>query len=333
MELLKDAYIYCFKLKDQIIYIGKSHQPIVDRLDQHLTQCHNEKLKEYLKSDFPPVFEIIYESHNEITEEILKSIERSYIETLQPECNVLGVTKPYDLFESKDKGKKSLGWADVLAKKKTLSDQDLDVIIHNNPQIKSVLLITIKDEVEKMKEIFQKEDKYTPSDDEITRYIKKAYEAYYGKLNDFNSRKYYNPETGHFQQKAWFVRNKETTKCRCLTNYEKQKGFKNTEEEELVQGRILYRYGDDNYVYSLIDSIIEIIKDKKVKSQFDDELIDLYQEISSIDYYLSREDHLSLYFPFTYAMISDEDGKQSVIYTAPLAEAALDHYMHKKDCD
>ena len=136
MELLENAYIYCFKQEGKIIYIGKIHQEINQRLYQHLHNCHNDKLKAYLESSNPPTFEIIYESHNKITEETLCSIEQSYIETLKPECNILGVTKPYDYFTKKK---------NIIQTKyqKGITEEEINSILSSNPQIYNAQLIIL----------------------------------------------------------------------------------------------------------------------------------------------------------------------------------------------
>lgn len=236
MELLKNAYIYCFKNQDKIIYIGKTHQLINNRLKQHLTHCHNKKLKEYLQSQNPPTFEIIYESHNKITEEILCSIEQSYIETLKPKCNILGVEKPYDLFKKKS----SIDHFNINNK---ISDIDVEIIMENNPQIKEVRLESIFNIIHNVNP--GQENKISEQ-----RAVNKVLESYYGKLNDFNKRDYYHPITGNFQQKVWCAI-EQNNQLRFLTNEEKYFN-ESSSNIKITQARLLFHYYTDEEYQSIV---------------------------------------------------------------------------------
>lgn len=280
-EILENAYIYCFELDNKPIYIGKTHQKVEDRLEQHLVNCHNKKLKEYLLSENPPQFKILYESHNMITEEILSSIEESYINTLKPECNVLGITKPYNLFEPKQ----ALNTAEVLNKKCSYTLQDLIVLFNNNPQIKDVCLFDISSKCSTRRE---------------KECMSEALEQYYGKLNEFNRRDYYNKDSGCFQQKVWAVKENESGEIRFLTDEEKLHGV-SEKDGKAVLVRALFRYYTD-----------EEYKDKS----------DYLRR-----WYINNQDHLSLYFPLGYIQLNScED---SIVYKQPLQEAYYDYFDNK----
>lgn len=328
MELLKDAYIYCFKDNDRIIYVGKSHQPILNRLEQHLKNCHNEDLKKYLKSDSPPTFEIIYESHNEITEDVLKSIEKSYIETLKPECNKEGVIFPYGAYSNI---KKHLGVDDILNNKNTVSDQDIDIILKNNPQIAECKLLNVNDEVERIEQL---KDCPDMSKESGKRYLKKALEEKYGKLNNFNEKKYFNPYSGDFQQKAWVVRNKETKELRFLTNDEKLNGLKSKDgKETITQCRILY--------HTLpVEELCEVAADlghfsDKAFLEKDLDLGMYYAELSFCMWEVIKcKDYYSLYFPLKVIKIYDnleDEQKFSLAYDNPLLIWAYEQSCKRKE--
>ena len=292
MELLENAYIYCFKQGDKILYIGKTHQKIEQRLNQHLNHCHNDKLKKYLESDTPPIFEVVYESHNQITEEILCSIEQSYIETLKPECNILGVIKPYDYFKKKDI---NINKVDSNPRKNCVTEEEINAIMNSNPQISECRLITIAT----MVFIVCPEN---INDTREQRRARHALDVYYGKLNDFNKRDYFNQATGAFQQKTWCVQDKEYN-VRPLTWEEKYGNKKIGEDEKIIQGRLLFSYwSDEEYENKLIDYTLAMLDmdDNDPKKKLDYQL-----DCMRLQAYFEDPDHLKKYYPLKVIINSD----------------------------
>lgn len=104
-EIKENAYIYGIRINDEMVYIGKTFRPIAQRLEEHaLLNAHNQELEEAMKKNNYD-FVILYESHNIISNEELEQIERTLIENIKPKYNILGVTKPYNLYATKEKYK------------------------------------------------------------------------------------------------------------------------------------------------------------------------------------------------------------------------------------
>lgn len=313
MELLENAYIYCFKLDDKYLYIGKTHRTPEKRLKEHLTRCHNEKLKKYIDNT-AVTFQILYESHNQITEEILNTIEESYITTLQPECNILGIEKPYDLFSRKTV---SLDIIEELKKKKTIAEEDADQLLRDNPQIKVIQIHCPQDDLELMME---EDELKNISKNEIARYLRQARESKYGKLNDFNKREYFNPETGSFQQKAWCIRNSKTKEKRFLTLDEKINGLSEENKnigDEIVQCFLIYFYRTEEEIK---DELIKILMDDNI-----DELDKIWINIGYKKILSSRDNFLNTFYPFEYIKIEHPNtpGKYGLGYPSKMMEAIL----------
>lgn len=139
MELLENAYVYSIKIDNEVVYIGKTYQPLMDRIEEHVLRCHNAELKEAMLHN-KYEFHIVYESHNTITSDILNSIEEAFITQLQPKYNKCGITMPYNLFTPKEVFSGG-GIASQLALKKYYTQQDTQQLLLQNFALKSILLI------------------------------------------------------------------------------------------------------------------------------------------------------------------------------------------------
>lgn len=140
MSLLENAYVYGIKINNETVYIGKTYQPLMDRIEDHVLQCHNTELKDAMLHN-KYEFYIIYESHNAITSEILNTIEEAFITQLQPKYNKCGVTIPYNTFTPKTAFSGG-GIASQLALKKYYTQQDIQQLLLQNFAIKNVILVS-----------------------------------------------------------------------------------------------------------------------------------------------------------------------------------------------
>lgn len=106
----KNAYIYGIKIDGELVYIGKTIRDLKERISEHINESLNLKSnnsqKDYLykamrEANYGYKFEILYESHNVISNYDLEGIEKSMIENIKPKFNYEGVKVPYRF--SKDK--------------------------------------------------------------------------------------------------------------------------------------------------------------------------------------------------------------------------------------
>ena len=80
--------IYRFWRSNKIIYVGETTlQTLKVRLKNHLYNCHNELLKNWIKSSFTLQFDfcIMYDKKE------IKLMEDKLIKQLQPDCNKKGI--------------------------------------------------------------------------------------------------------------------------------------------------------------------------------------------------------------------------------------------------
>mgnify|MGYP007101843826 CR=1 FL=1 len=249
------------------------------------------------------------------------SIEKSWIETLKPECNKEGVLFPYGGYKTLKEKNKELGLSDIMAKKKSYSDYEIDGLLRSNPLIKEYSIIVLEDIIQKEKQYYRKDK--IPSNAYIRRKINKELELIFGKLNDFNEKQYFNEQTGDFQQKVWIVRNKETKELRFPTQKEKLYGFKKGEDEELRQGRILFYNRNKEELYEYMTFIYnKQIACYKIldKDEFLDYSIWVSFILDSIAEIIKIDNPQRLYFPLKMANISGGDNTKGVYYVDTLIE-------------
>ena len=115
--LLKDAYIYGIYKGNSLVYIGKTHRPIMLRIKEHIDGINDGVEGFYSKMDGMDNvhFKILFESHNGIIERELECIEKTFIEFFKPAFNVEGVQTEYEFKE----------------KPRTISERFLDEKIDN----------------------------------------------------------------------------------------------------------------------------------------------------------------------------------------------------------
>lgn len=106
----KNAYIYGIKIDGELVYIGKTIRDLKERISEHINESLNLKSnnsqKDYLykamrEASYGYKFEILYESHNIISNHDLECIEKSLIENIKPKFNYEGVKVPYRFSEDK----------------------------------------------------------------------------------------------------------------------------------------------------------------------------------------------------------------------------------------
>lgn len=100
--LLKDAYIYGIYKGNSLVYIGKTHRPIMLRIKEHIDGINDGVEGFYSKiGGMNNVhFKILFESHDGIIERELEYIEKTFIEFFRPIFNIGGVKTEYK-FEEK----------------------------------------------------------------------------------------------------------------------------------------------------------------------------------------------------------------------------------------
>lgn len=100
--LLKDAYIYGIYKGNSLVYIGKTHRPVMLRIKEHIDGINDgvEGFYSRMNGMDNVHFKILFESHNGIIERELEYIEKTFIEFFKPIFNVEGVQTEYE-FEEK----------------------------------------------------------------------------------------------------------------------------------------------------------------------------------------------------------------------------------------
>lgn len=99
----KNAYIYGIVINEEIVYIGKTKRPIIQRKHEHEKSAAKimnveSQQQEYLYKamrENPYEFVILYESHGEISNFQLQCLECGYINYYKPRFNYEGVQIPY----------------------------------------------------------------------------------------------------------------------------------------------------------------------------------------------------------------------------------------------
>ena len=106
----KNAYIYGIKVDGELVYIGKTYRDLKERISEHiecmLDESINNSQQNYLykamrECEIGYKFELLYESHNVISNYELETIEKSLIENIKPKFNYEGVKVPYRFSEDK----------------------------------------------------------------------------------------------------------------------------------------------------------------------------------------------------------------------------------------
>ena len=252
-QLLENAYIYKIIISDEVVYIGKTYQPILNRIDEHVQRCHNKELKDAMLHNYY-TFEIIYESHNTITSDILNSIEESFIAQFKPKYNKCGVTLPYNSYSSKPIFSGG-GIATQLSKKHYYSDQDIDQVLVQNAQV-SAAYICCKDEYSTL--FFG--SKFA---DLSQKYQEECLEYSFGKVNKFNQMTSYG-KIG-FRQSSYCVKDK-TGNIRFPSVEEKLKGIK---KEELLHCHIVFLFKTKEEYRDAYSKLLQI--DSSDKSNWSEE--------------------------------------------------------------
>lgn len=100
--LLKDAYIYGIYKGNSLVYIGKTHRPVMLRIKEHIDGINDgvEGFYSRMNGMDNVHFKILFESHNGIIERELEYIEKTFIEFFKPIFNIEGVQTEYE-FEEK----------------------------------------------------------------------------------------------------------------------------------------------------------------------------------------------------------------------------------------
>lgn len=212
-QLLENAYIYKVVINNEVVYIGKTYQPILDRIDEHVQRCHNKELEEAMLHNYY-TFEIVYESHNDITSEVLNSIEEAFITQFQPKYNKCGVTMPYNTFAPKEIFSGG-GIATKLAQKHYYSDRDIEQLLSQNAQLSGAIICCTNEynmiiTSPQFKELSEKEK------NECVEYL-------FGKVNKFNQMTSYGIKG--FRQSSYCVK-EENGDLRFPSVEEKLKGIK-----------------------------------------------------------------------------------------------------------
>lgn len=133
-SIKEQAYIYGIKIQDELVYIGKTYRDINKRLEEHaLKNMHNADLEAAMKAN-QYEFVILYESHNVISNEELCQIERAFIENIKPKYNILGVSKPYTLYATKNTYNNG-----IKRQYKALCQQEIEFLMDFNPFLLDVL--------------------------------------------------------------------------------------------------------------------------------------------------------------------------------------------------
>lgn len=240
MELLENAYIYSIKIHDEVVYIGKTYQPLMDRIEEHVLRCHNAELKEAMLHNRYE-FHIVYESHNTITGDILNSIEEAFIKQLQPKFNKCGVTMPYHFPASKSAFSGG-GVASQLALKKYYTQQDIQQLLVQNFAIKNAYLIP-KDAY--YQDFFENDFDTLPRKQQDI-----IIDRLFGRINNFNEMTFFG--TQGFRQKGYGVM--ENGQIRFPTTEEKLNGIP---KEKLAYCHVLFLFNDEKDYTELQDQLYQ----------------------------------------------------------------------------
>lgn len=95
----KLLYIYGIIINEEIVYIGKTKRPIIQRKHEHeKSAAKKSQQQEHLYKAMREntyEFVVLYESHNEISNFQLQCLECGYINYYKPKFNYEGVKIPY----------------------------------------------------------------------------------------------------------------------------------------------------------------------------------------------------------------------------------------------
>lgn len=99
----ENAYIYGIIINEEIVYIGKTKRPIIQRKQEHeksaakIMNVESQQQEHLYKAMRESTYEfvILYESHNEISNFQLQCLECGYINYYKPKFNYEGVKTPY----------------------------------------------------------------------------------------------------------------------------------------------------------------------------------------------------------------------------------------------
>lgn len=99
----ENAYIYGIIINEEIVYIGKTIRPIIQRKHEHeksaakIMNIESQQQEHLYKAMRENTYEfiILYESHNEISNFQLQCLECGYINYYKPKFNYEGVKTPY----------------------------------------------------------------------------------------------------------------------------------------------------------------------------------------------------------------------------------------------
>lgn len=103
-DIKNNCYIYGIKVDGELVYIGKTTRTLQERIKEHigcvLDKTISNSQQKYLYEAMRTCqigykFEILYESHNIISNHELEVIEKSFIENMKPKYNYEGVKIPY----------------------------------------------------------------------------------------------------------------------------------------------------------------------------------------------------------------------------------------------
>ena len=281
-QLLKNAFVYGIYSNEELIYIGKTHRPVEERLEEHRKHCHNKKLKEIIETgNFE--YKIIYEAHNLITEEALSSIEESYINLLKPRCNECGVTRPY-IYSGPNTDSHIETEVEKLNKRKYYTKRDLDILFEFNPIIKQAILIEPNDD--SYKKVFD-----IPQSQKFNDYQK---QKLFGKLNNFNEMVNFTIEEfdkndlcGIARQKTYAIKLKDGT-LRFPTQEEKLLNC--SPDGPLTYCHILFMFDTLNNLKQELIQINDLLKNDSLSiNQFEDLIMrdSLYRKV--IQKYMKKE--------------------------------------------
>lgn len=292
-QLLENAYVYGVYINEELVYIGKTYQPLQDRIDAHIQRCHNAQLKEALLNNHY-TFKILYESHNSITSDTLNNIEEALISTNQPKYNKCGVTMPYN-HSSHSVVFSGGGLATQLASKHYYSDEDIQQVLAQNAQI-ACAYICLKDEYATT--FFQ------PSFAQLTQKEQnECIEYLFGKTNKFNTMAHHG-ERG-FRQTSYCVK-EDNGLIRFPTVQEKIKGIK---KSWLQPCHIVFLFNTEQDY----DKAAQKFTESKPTNQ-DDWFVYCMEQERWAEARLNFKDGVFKYYPLEIATPTGEDLKHSYFY-------------------
>lgn len=101
-HILKQGSVYGICVGEEIVYIGETSRPLIERIKEHLDAIAKPPLKDQKYHELSLIdknlisFKILYEVTDGITQQELFAIERALISAYKPRYNIQGVYKPYD---------------------------------------------------------------------------------------------------------------------------------------------------------------------------------------------------------------------------------------------